>query len=499
MLEIQQFQNGKRTQNLVRKERKIMALKITYKVRKKLSPRSEEEVGISLRVTESNRVDYTLATPFAVPYRFWDNKAGGIKDGVVTNDKAVFDRLILLNTRLNTLKKFLYEGLFRLDAFSKEDIKRLLDEAIDNITAKSEGVVLEEDKMISLPDYVDKLIGRMKRGSKRIVGEKYSRGTIKAWSSFAKLIREFYEDFKQRNGRELEWEDYNADGFSEFLDYMERTGYLPASINKYVIDLNAAITWATEEGVLENLIIKKRLPRKTVMHDDQTIKVYLTDDELQALFEMPLEEGTEKCKVRDIFLCGAYTGQRISDYNNLSPKNFKKSPKGYDLVVLTQEKTNSTVVIPVLNHNLLVIASKYEFQLPRVVEQVLNRYIKDILKELSESVPSLAEKYPTVLTMKERAVEEDYKKKHDGQPLFERSKDGTPLRPKYELVSSHTARRSCITNLYLQGRFTNEQIMSISGHKDEKTFKSYIVCSGVVIAEKIVEINAGKSNAELFM
>lgn len=273
MLEKQQFQNGKRTQNLVRKERKTMALKITYKVRKKLSPRSEEEVGISLRVTESNRIDYTLATPFAVPYRFWDNKAGGIKDGVVTNDKAVFDRVILLNTRLNTLKKFLYEGLFRLDAFSKEDVKRLLDEAIDNITAKSEGVVLEEDKMISLPDYVDKLIGRMKRGPKRIGGEKYSKGTIKAWSSFAKLIREFYEDFKQRNGRELEWEDYNADGFSEFLDYMERTGYLAASINKYVIDLNAAITWATEEGVLEDLIIKKRCPRKTVRNDDQTIKV----------------------------------------------------------------------------------------------------------------------------------------------------------------------------------------------------------------------------------
>ena len=72
-------------------------------------------------------------------------------------------------------------------------------------------------------------------------------------------------------------------------------------------------------------------------------------------------------------------------------------------------------------------------------------------------------------------------------------------RPKYELVSSHTARRSCITNLYLQGRFTNEQIMSISGHKSEATFKSYIVCSGIVLAERIMEINAGKSNAELFM
>jgi hypothetical protein len=41
--------------------------------------------------------------------------------------------------------------------------------------------------------------------------------------------------------------------------------------------------------------------------------------------------------------------------------------------------------------------------------------------------------------------------------------------------------------------------MSISGHKDEKTFKGYIVCSGVAIAERIVEINKGSSNEELFL
>ena len=97
------------------------------------------------------------------------------------------------------------------------------------------------------------------------------------------------------------------------------------------------------------------------------------------------------------------------------------------------------------------------------------------------------------------SLEETYKKEHNGELLFERREDGTPLRPKYELITSHTARRSCITNLYLQGRFTNEQIMSISGHKDEKTFKAYIVCSGIIIAERIMEINEGKSNAGLFM
>lgn len=477
-----------------------MALKISYKVRKKLAPRSEEQVGISLRITESNRIDYLLTTPFVIPYRFWDNKIGGVKDGATTKDRAVFERLTLLNSRLNTLKKVLYEELFRMESFTRDDIKRLIAECINNITAQSEGIILEDEGgVITLPDYVDALIVRMKKGMKRIGGESYTKGTIKAWGSFAKLIREFYSDFKERNKRDFKWEDFNADGFPEFLGYMERTGYLPASINKYVKDLNAAVVAAGEDGILGDLIIRKRCPRKTLRRDEQPIKVYLTDEELQALYDMPLKEGSEKCKVRDIFLCGAYTGQRISDYNNLSPQNFKKSPKGYDLVILTQEKTNTTVVIPVLNHNLLTIAHKYQFKLPRVVEQILNRYIKEILKKLSETVPSLAEKYPTVLTMKERHAEEQYMKEHNGEYLFERTEEGTPLRPKYDLITSHTARRSCITNLYLQGRFTNEQIMSISGHKDEKTFKAYIVCSGIVVAERIMEINAGKSNANLFM
>lgn len=48
------------------------------------------------------------------------------------------------------------------------------------------------------------------------------------------------------------------------------------------------------------------------------------------------------------------------------------------------------------------------------------------------------------------------------------------VRPKYELVSSHTARRSCITNLYLGGRLSTGQIRCISGHADEESLKRYL-------------------------
>jgi hypothetical protein len=78
---------------------------------------------------------------------------------------------------------------------------------------------------------------------------------------------------------------------------------------------------------------------------------------------------------------------------------------------------------------------------------------------------------------------------------FERDAKGYVVKPRYEMVSTHTARRSCITNLYLSNRFTISQLMSISGHKSEKAFNEYICCSSEEIADVIAEI-AKKSKTE---
>ena len=58
-----------------------------------------------------------------------------------------------------------------------------------------------------------------------------------------------------------------------------------------------------------------------------------------------------------------------------------------------------------MNPNLKAICEKYNYRLPSVVDQILNRYIKEILKDLSESVPTLSVKVPTKLTMKQKERE----------------------------------------------------------------------------------------------
>ena len=114
-----------------------------------------------------------------------------------------------------------------------------------------------------------------------------------------------------------------------------------------------------------------------------------------------------------------------------------------------------------------------------------------ILKELSSTVPSLARKERTLLTMKER------EKEKQGLVSFERDNKGYVIKPRYELVSSHTARRSGITNLYLSGNFDTYQMMSISGHRDEKTFYEYIKLSSDEVADSIAQKKEEHKN-ELF-
>lgn len=325
--------------------------------------------------------------------------------------------------------------------------------------------------------------GRIKNGA-----ENYTLNTCKVWSNFLGILTRFIQIYP------FTWKDINKALADRFVSFMEKNGYMVTSINKYIICFKAMIQNAMDQELHNNLIALRAFSKKKIQETDKAKEIYLTKAELQALYEMPLE-GL-KDKVRDVFLVGCYTCQRFSDYARLEKENFTKTAKGTKVVRIVQEKTGNDVVIPILNDNLLHIAEKYGYDIPKVNDVILNRYIKQILKELSSTVPSLARKERTLLTMKER------EKEKQGLVSFERDNKGYVIKPRYELVSSHTARRSGITNLYLSGNFDTYQMMSISGHRDEKTFYEYIKLSSDEVADSIAkkmdERKEAISNERLF-
>ena len=97
-----------------------------------------------------------------------------------------------------------------------------------------------------------------------------------------------------------------------------------------------------------------------------------------------------------------------------------------------------------LRRNARLPLESYEGVLPKIKPQRFNMYIKEVCKEagINESV------------------------------LVRKS--GKHIRSeKWELVSSHTARRTGLTNMYKAG-IPTYRCMMISGHKTEQVFLTYL-------------------------
>ena len=157
--------------------------------------------------------------------------------------------------------------------------------------------------------------------------------------------------------------------------------------------------------------------------------------------------------------------------------------------------------MPIFDDRVYELCEKYHYDFPEIDVQKMNLKIKAVGYELSKTVPSFREKYVTVLTTVEKRSENTYEKLlekknkgikftenerkwfhkldkwakiRNGSPLFERNKHGEVVRSKYELICSHTARRSGTTNLYKLGVLSDLELRSITGHESQKNFEGYI-------------------------
>ena len=319
--------------------------------------------------------------------------------------------------------------------------------------------------------FLDRFVNDIKAGKRLNGNDRYTPGSCKAWSSFRKL----YNGFDPRH--KLTWDDVDRELVTKFLAHLAKLDYMGSSINKYLVSFRAMVGYAYADGLHNNDRAMACFSKRKVEESDKAVEIYLTEAELQALADMELT-GL-KDQVRDIFLIGCYTCQRVSDYNNIQPEDFTTTAKGTPIIRLIQQKTRNEVKIPIMNPNLKAICEKYNYNIPSVIDVLINRYIKEILEDLSATVPSLAVKVPTKLTMKQKNNEAS------GKLIVERNTKGEVVMPRYNCVTTHTARRSGITNMYLSHKYTIVQMMHVSGHKTQKTFMDYIKLSSDEIADEI--------------
>lgn len=103
------------------------------------------------------------------------------------------------------------------------------------------------------------------------------------------------------------------------------------------------------------------------------------------------------------------------------------------------------------------------------------------METLAETMPSLKHELPTKLTL------DHQKKEQQSKEIYKRNSQGEALIPRYKLATTHTARRTGITLMYLEKILDTYEMMSISGHKTESVFNDYIKISGIELATNIAK------------
>ena len=457
------------------------------------SEKKDKPVTIYARFRATGKSWY-IATPYAINAGQWSAKRGYPQKGKTPTEQA---ELEALTAKLAAIEKAILLFVSKCEKkgreFGKEDIEGVISNTATHTTATNKGIPRQ------IAGYMDYLITAMENGTFKFGASVYDKDTIKVWKVFRNVYKNFEEGFERNTGRVLEWDTLDKSVYDSFVSFCQEWGYMTKSINKYLICFKALIRYAAEYHKLHtNTDCLKHFAKVREIEGCTQTKVYLTDSEIQALYDMPLAPGSLKDQVRDIFLIGCYTGQRISDYGHLTAANFQTTPRGTKVVRLIQEKTNNAVIVPILNGNLLAIAEKYNYNFPVISDVIINRYIKTICAELAVTIPELARRVKTTLTLREIRAE------RAGTMQFERDSEGNAIKPKYDLICTHTARRSCITNMYKSRLYSTLQMMSISGHKSETVFFGYLSESAEELAEEIAEIQRraaeiGKaSNEDLF-
>jgi len=231
------------------------------------------------------------------------------------------------------------------------------------------------------------------------------------------------------------WEDINDDVLKDFVDECSEDGMAPSSIRTVCAELKSIINSNRRKVDSEDFM------KILSVRQETSQAVYLTRDEMQRIINFKPYTELEKF-VRRNFVISMLTGARQCDAIRL---NIHYCDADTGMLSYVPKKTPGIVVnVPVDERYGLrkFLSDRYKRECCR---DVFNETIRSICRQCN---------IDTECTIKRR-----------GQMI---------TAPKWQLISSHTARRSFATNLYLAG-ISLEDIALMMGHgKNIETTKRYI-------------------------
>ncbi|HTA26952.1 MAG TPA: tyrosine-type recombinase/integrase [Bacteroidia bacterium] len=259
------------------------------------------------------------------------------------------------------------------------------------------------------------------------------KNTIKAYKTVSHLLYEY----SQSNGKDsLDFKAIDLGFHQKFVKFLYSKNLQVNTVDKQVKWVKALMTYATEMDWNTNINYKK-FRRK----EEDTSAIALTEKEIEAIYELEVPAYLESAKDEFVFSC--YTGLRFSDLMNLKKENWKG-----DFISVKTIKTEDFLDIP-LRDKAKRILEKYNGELPRIPNSKYNEKIKAICSKV-DSLKTLETIYSSAGNVRKEI-----------QIM------------RYELVTSHTGRRSFATDCVIKG-IPIPLVMNVTGHKTLSSFQKYI-------------------------
>jgi len=297
-----------------------------------------------------------------------------------------------------------------------------------------EKIQVKKEKTVTFYNVFDEFVKEEGRQNNWTVATKNKFGTVK------NHLLKFDE--------KLVFEDLNHAKLNDYKDFLSEERELrDLTVNKQIKFLKWFLNWATNNGFNNKTDYNSYKPK---LKGSDSKVIFLTVAEVNVLESMEIPDKKNYLdRVRDVFLFQCYTSLRYSDVKNLKRWNIKENH-----IELTTQKTFDFLTIN-LNRRSKEILEKYkEFHfedglvLPVISNQKMNKYLKELCEIAGFN--ELIDK-----------------------PYFKGGVRYSDIKPKYEWLGSHTARRTFISNALANG-MPPHIVMEFTGHSDYKAMEPYI-------------------------
>ena len=290
-----------------------------------------------------------------------------------------------------------------------------------------------------------------------------SRSHPKIKQNYRMLVNKL-EDIERQFGCTIMPAMISSVFWNHFVPFLADQGLKYSTIGHVKANLIAVLNWSSKYGVKLNpsyseVDIPNYIPSKISLTPDEISHIYhfkigqepAYSFRSKKVLKLRRNKIETLERVRDMFVLGCNLGQRYSDLVRISPENFRNGQFS-----IVQQKTGNKCFVPINSLSIdsritFAILEKYDYHAPYAGDiNNYNTYLHELLHHIGEDF------------MDEVHIDN----KINGVITRE-----TKLR--YQLISSHSARRSFAT-INTMRNIPRNKILRATGHSSEKAFVRYI-------------------------